>query len=132
MFRSKEPVSRGGAFESLLGKGIEIQGTLASKGSLRVDGKLQGKLYSDCDIMIGHGAVVKADIDAANVTIAGDVVGNVKCTGRLELLSSGKLRGDITVGSLVISEGAVFSGVAEMTKPMEIKGKVAPDKQREN
>ena len=43
-----------------------------------------------------------------------------------------QLRGDITVGSLVISEGAVFSGVAEMTKPMEIKGKVAPDKQREN
>jgi cytoskeletal protein CcmA (bactofilin family) len=134
MFRSKESGNRGGAFESVLGKGIEIQGTMLSKGSLRVDGKLQGKLQSECDVMIGHGAVVKAHIEAANVTIAGDVTGNVKCTGRLELLSSGRLRGDISVGSLVISEGAVFSGAAEMSKLAETQtqAKGVTDRQREH
>lgn len=132
MFKSKESATRSGTFESLLGKGIEIQGTLTSKGSLRVDGKLQGKLHSEGDVMIGHGAVVKADIEAANVTIAGEVTGNVKCTGRLELLSSGRLRGDISVGSLVISEGAVFSGAAEMTKLSEPQPKIPTDRQRES
>lgn len=130
MFRSKEPAQRPGTFESILGKGIQIEGTVQSKGSLRVDGKVQGKIDSDGDIMIGQGASLHADIDAANVTIAGDVTGNVKCSRRLEILSSGKLRGDVCVGSLVISEGALFSGASEMAPAVDTPGTPAPDRQR--
>ena len=43
-------------------------------------------------------------------------------------------QGDISVGSLVISEGAAFSGVAEMNKhkPMEAYPKGTTDKQRDD
>ncbi len=117
MLRSKKPSPRPGAFESVLAKGLQIEGTLFSKGSLRIDGKVEGKVESDGDVMVGQNGVLNAEVRAVNVTIAGDVTGNVKCTHRLELLSSGRLRGDVTVGSLVVSEGATFLGVSQMKPP---------------
>lgn len=114
MFKSKTTAHKPGAFESVFGEGLEIEGTIKSKGSLRIDGKLKGKISCDADLMIGEGAVLEADIEAVNITIAGDVTGNIRCGSRLELLSSGRLEGDTSTGSLVISEGAMFSGASNM------------------
>lgn len=131
MLRSKKPSSRTGAFESVLAKGLEIEGTLFSKGSLRIDGKVKGKVESEGDVMVGQNGLLNAAIKAVNVTIAGNVIGNVKCTHRLELLASGKLTGDVTVGSLVVSEGATFSGASQMKLPENMKEPVSPQTARE-
>ena len=68
---------------------------------------------------MGQAAVLTADLMAQNVTIAGQVSGNIKCLHRLELLPTARLKGDIVAGSLVISEGAVFSGSSQMAEPPE-------------
>lgn len=128
LFKSKDTAVKSGAFESVQGKGIEIEGTVRSKGSIRIDGKIKGKVQSGADVMIGEGAIVDADIEGNNVTIAGRVSGNVKTTGRLELLSTGRLKGDVISGSLVVSEGARFSGSSAMTEAAEPGNKV-PAKQ---
>ncbi len=123
MFRATKSSTRPGTFESVLGEGLKIEGTLYSEGSLRIDGKVDGKVRSDCEIMIGQNASIKANIKAVNITIAGEVSGDIDCEGRLEILPSGKLTGDVTVGSLVISEGALFFGTSSMSSAKDTKTK---------
>jgi cytoskeletal protein CcmA (bactofilin family) len=108
-------------FETILGKGVEIKGAVKSKGSIRIDGAAEGSISSEGGIVVGQAAVLTADLMAQNVTIAGQVSGNIKCLHRLELLPTARLKGDIVAGSLVISEGAVFSGSSQMAEPPEEK-----------
>ena len=46
--------------------------------------------------------------------ISGRVDGDITVQGKLELLSTGKIAGNITAGSLVIDEGAAFDGRCTM------------------
>ncbi len=130
MFMSRDTAQKA-TFESVLGKGIEIEGTVHSKGSIRVDGRIKGKVECGADVMIGQSSVVNADINGANVTISGSVAGNVNCTGRLEILSSGTLKGDACSGSLVISEGAKFFGSSQMADVPEQPRRIPAAKPKE-
>lgn len=114
MFAKTEAPQKPGTFESLLGKGIEIKGTVRSKGSLRIEGAAEGNVECEGDITIGETAVMNCDLTAQNVTIGGTLSGTVKCYGRLELLPTARVKGDIVVNTLVVSEGAVFSGTTQM------------------
>lgn len=114
MFSNRHATRKPGTFESVLGKSIQINGTVKSKGSLRIDGSAEGSIESDAEVMVGETAVLNCNITAQDVTIAGQVTGDIVCTGRLELLPTAKLKGDVTVGSLVISEGATFTGSSRM------------------
>ncbi|MGE5590267.1 MAG: bactofilin family protein [Bacillota bacterium] len=100
--------------ETILGRGTEFRGTLISSGVVRVDGKLEGEISHSGELVIGEHAVVVANVKAKQITVAGQIKGNVDCEGRLEIVPSGRLYGDIKVGHLVIAEGAVFQGVSVM------------------
>lgn len=117
MFAKTETPIKPGTFESLLGKGIEIKGTVRSKGSLRIEGSAEGNVECEGDVTVGETAVLNADVTAQNVTIGGTLSGTVTCSGRLELLPTARVKGDIKVGTLVVSEGAVFSGTTLMGDP---------------
>ncbi|MGI6663434.1 MAG: bactofilin family protein [Bacillota bacterium] len=114
MFAKTETPLKPGTFESLLGKGIEIKGTVRSKGSLRIEGSAEGNVECEGDVTVGETAVLNADVTAQNVTIGGTLSGTVTCSGRLELLPTARVKGDIKVGTLVVSEGAIFSGTTQM------------------
>jgi cytoskeletal protein CcmA (bactofilin family) len=73
------------------------------------------------NVIIGEAAKVEADIAARNVSVAGSVKGNIKAAGRLEILSTGQLWGDIEVESFLIDEGGFFNGSSTMrgqTEPL--------------
>lgn len=100
--------------ETVVGRDTTFKGTIAAKGSVRVDGTLEGELETAAAAVIGQTGKAVAQITAANATIAGLVQGNVVVSGRLELLPTAKLYGDIKVGTLIIGEGAVFKGACQM------------------
>lgn len=121
MFTPKDSGQRPGVFDSVLNKGTEVEGTLRTKGSIRIDGKVQGKIEASGDVMIGETASLNCEIEGNNVIIAGNVVGNVKASSKLELLPTATLKGDVYSGSMVVSEGAKFTGsiqMAENEKPI--------------
>ena len=99
--------------ETLIGKTSSLTGTLSSDGSIRIEGVFEGTITAKGDVLIGPSSRVQADINGRNVTIAGDISGNVSVIEKLELLSGASLKGDIKVKKLVIEEGAVFKGVSE-------------------
>ena len=49
---------------TLLGRGSEFEGKLSFEGTVRIDGKLAGEIFSDDVLIVGEGAEVSAEIDA--------------------------------------------------------------------
>lgn len=93
-----------------------IIGDLFTKGSLRIEGKIKGVIKAEGDLFVGVEGVLNTQIEARNVIIAGTVNGDIIANGKIELLKSGKLKGNIRAKSIKIEEGAYFAGES---KPMD-------------
>ncbi len=101
--------------DTIVGKETEFKGVLNSSGVLRIDGKVEGEIHHRGDLVVGEtGVIVATIIQARHISIAGQVKGNVEAEGKLELVTTGRLYGDIKVAGLIIGEGAVFRGNSEM------------------
>lgn len=102
-------------FETVLGAGSVMEGTLSSKGNVRLDGDFTGTLEITGNVLIGETAKINADVDARNISIAGAVRGNV--TGnKVQLLRTGRIWGDITANALTTEEGAFIDGKITMER----------------
>jgi len=96
--------------ENVLGPSAQFSGHLRAEGGIRIDGAFEGTLETEGNLIIGEKARVIADVKAYNITVAGTIEGNVIAAGRLEILSTGQVHGDISAGSLLIEEGGIFYG----------------------
>lgn len=100
--------------ETIVGATASFNGQLKSEGGIRIDGCFDGVVETAGNIIIGEGAKVNADLSARNISVGGLVRGNITASGRLEILSSGRVYGDIQVSSFLIDEGGVFRGQSLM------------------
>lgn len=105
--------------DTVIGREMEIKGMVTAKGVIRIDGKIEGHIVNQGDVVVGEGAVIIADVKARHVTVAGEIKGNITAEGKLEIINTGKVFGNIQVQSLVIGEGAVFKGKSEMSDPSD-------------
>jgi cytoskeletal protein CcmA (bactofilin family) len=110
--RSKEMPSE--KIENVIGPTANFNGHFKAEGGIRIDGLFEGTIETAGNVIVGEEARVMADITARNVSVAGVVKGNVNATGRLEILSTGQVRGDIAVPSFLIDEGGIFRGQSVM------------------
>lgn len=120
---NKNPVYDIGMIATVFGKDTDFEGELSFKKSLQINGAFNGEITSGGYLVIGEGAVVKANIKAKTIIILGTVYGNIEAITRLEIHDSGKLYGNIRTAKLKIADGVVFEGKCEMIKPYEKKGK---------
>ena len=100
---------------ALLGRGSEFEGKLTFEGTVRIDGRFTGEIYSDGTLIVGEGAEVQAEIRVAQVMVYGDVTGNVYATDGVELHAPAQLRGNITSPALHIDKGVYFDGACQMS-----------------
>ncbi len=100
---------------ALLGRGSEFEGKLTFEGTVRIDGKFSGEIFSEDTLIIGEGARVKAEIAVATVIIYGDVVGNIRSKNSVELHAPARLKGNILAPALVVEQGVIFDGNCQMT-----------------
>jgi len=100
---------------SLLGIDSSFKGELKVKGTLRVDGTVEGQLDADY-VILSETAEVKGEIKAKKIIIGGKMDGNTRAQELLEIKSKGKVWGDIFTQKLTIIEGAEFNGKVEMKK----------------
>lgn len=110
LFRSSGPRPATDKIENALGPSSSVRGELEAEGGIRIDGKFEGSVTSESNVIIGEGARVVADVSGINVTVAGYVEGHVTAAGRLEILATGRVDGDVRVGSILIEEGGIFHG----------------------
>jgi len=99
---------------TLLGRGSEFEGKLSFEGTVRIDGKLNGEIFSDDVLIIGEGAEVKAEINVGSIVIEGSVQGNINAKRSVEIHTPGKVRGNIITPSLYVEKGVLFDGNCQM------------------
>ena len=102
-----------------LGKETNFNGVLRFKESLKIDGTFEGEIESPGFLYIENGATVKANIKVGSVVVGGVVRGNIEASERLEMLTTGKVFGNIRTAKLNIADGVVFEGKCEMIKNPE-------------
>jgi cytoskeletal protein CcmA (bactofilin family) len=104
--------------ESVIGHSLIVKGEIQSSGTLRVYGVVEGSISSQGTVIVADNGVVKADITADNIVVGGTIHGNLTARKKVELLSTGKLHGDvITIAhGFVVNEGSIFEGACKMGK----------------
>lgn len=97
--------------ETVIGPNTNFRGRLVCDGSVRIDGVCEeGVIETLGNIVIGPQAKVAADLIAENVSVSGAVTGSIRASGRLEILSTGKVWGNVDVGSFLLDEDGYFRG----------------------
>ena len=107
--------------KAILGKGAEFVGKLIFDGSVRIDGDFQGEIHGQGSLVIGEGALVKANIAVKSIYIGGEVQGNIEAKEKITIHSTGKFLGDVHTPILIMEEGAFFDGKSHMSEAVEKK-----------
>lgn len=113
MFHKNEG-SREGGGETIIAPGVRVEGDFTSQGFVLIDGEVIGSVKTESDLEVGERANISADINAANVNVAGSVKGNLRVGDRLQVTSTAHIAGDISTKVLVVEQGAVINGKITM------------------
>jgi len=97
-----------------LGPRDVLQGRLDIQGDLKIAGQVEGELKASGDVTVDSGATIQASIEGQNVSVRGNVSGNVTARRRLIIGGSGRLIGDVRVGRLTVEDGATLNGNVTM------------------
>jgi cytoskeletal protein CcmA (bactofilin family) len=95
---------------SVVDEQMVIRGEISTQGTIRIDGRLEGRTHRAGTMIIGSKGVVVGDLEAREVIIGGILEGNVTVDGRIEIQSSASVRGDITASAMLFHEGATVHG----------------------
>src|SRR6478735_5423251 len=110
-----------GEITTLLGRGAAFEGKLTFEGTVRIDGRFKGEVFSDDVLVIGEGAQVEAQVDVGEVIIQGTVVGNIKAKRSIEIHAPGRVKGDLHTPSLQVDKGVIFEGRSFMEQAVQTK-----------
>lgn len=108
---------------AFVGEEVTFKGTIRYQGTVRVDGRLEGEIYTDGNLIIGQKAIITAKIHAGTITCQGQITGEVEAKHRVKLLSPAVFEGIITTPLLSMDEGVMFNGTCNMPNKMERKGR---------
>lgn len=116
--RSRASAASGGAGgRNILSSDVAIKGKLRFSNELIVDGRIDGEVCSDGDLVVGENATIVGDVKTRSVVVHGRIEGNIVVTERCELKRSASLHGDVVAGKLAIEEGATFLGSSTVGVP---------------
>jgi cytoskeletal protein CcmA (bactofilin family) len=115
--KNRETMIESSEITGFLDEGTEFVGEMKFGGTMRIDGKYEGKIKSNSSLIIGETANIKADlIEVGAISINGRIEGNIVAKDRIEIHSMGKVFGSITTPSLIVDDGAILQGQCSMEK----------------
>ena len=118
------------AIENMVGRSCTVRGDLSAEGAFRIDGTIEGSVESRAAVVVGECGMVRGGVRGTDVVVAGTVIGDVICSGHLEILAKGRIEGDISAKSVRIETGGVFRGTSSMgeePRGREAEGSAARD-----
>ncbi|HEY2164813.1 MAG TPA: polymer-forming cytoskeletal protein [Gemmatimonadaceae bacterium] len=95
---------------SVIDAHLSIQGDIATDGTVRVDGRIDGTLHRADTLIIGAGGAVIGNIEAREVVVGGELTGDLAVRGRVEIQKTATVRGDIRAAAVGLEEGGTVHG----------------------
>jgi len=115
-----QPASPVERVTSVLGQGINWQGKLTGKGGVRIEGFFEGEIAIQGLLVVGEtGKVICQTVRANKVIVAGAVHGGIQAD-KLEIRSSGRVYGNVTVSAFSTEEGAFLRGQVTMEEHVDL------------
>jgi cytoskeletal protein CcmA (bactofilin family) len=112
---SNAPAS-GAQEHATIGTTISIHGDLTGEEDLLIEGRIEGKI--ECrrhSVIVGKNGHIKGDIYGKNITVEGNVEGNLYGDEQLSVRQSGTVNGNIVAPRVALEDGANFKGSIEMS-----------------
>jgi len=126
-FGKSQPGQATGPGETtFLGKDVVFEGILTMEGDVRLDGRLEGELYTTGTLTVGEEAVVKGNVKAGILITSGKINGNVIASEKIKILKPAILIGDIRTPAISIEGGAHFHGLSDMGVKKGVEGNGSP------
>lgn len=98
-----------------IGQSVTVEGKIVSSQDIRIDGHVTGSIeVGQHELVLGPGSAVKADVNARSVLIGGTLEGDVAASDRVQVQSTGTLLGDVVAPRLIIQDGGVIRGKADI------------------
>ena len=96
---------------TVISAGSKLEGRIEAEGNLIIDGSVKGTIRCGA-LEIMEDGNVDASVEAEAVNVAGNFEGEMICRGRLTFFCTGKVKGDISYGTLSIESGGLLDGNA--------------------
>lgn len=113
--KEMEDFEKSGDLNTLIGKGSVVEGSVNVQSSMRIDGRLKGKISTTDSIVIGQQGEIEGEAKVKNAVVGGKFKGKIYATGKIVLEAKSTFHGEMKTSKLVIHEGAIFEGVCSMS-----------------
>ena len=101
---------------SIVGEATTLRGDFELNGILRIDGVFEGSVKGHSQVLVGEKGKAFLDLEADEIIIGGKVEGTIRVRGKVKMLPSGYLKGEVTAKNLIIEPGAFYCGKCKMIK----------------
>jgi cytoskeletal protein CcmA (bactofilin family) len=102
---------------STIGAGLKIRGDISGNSNLVIEGDVQGKVQmTNGRVTVAATGHVNADIEASEISIDGNVQGNLMATENVRLGATSHVQGSILTRRITIEDGASLRGKVEMIR----------------
>lgn len=104
--------------ETVIGADSTVKGEMVVRGTVRIDGSLEGDIRADW-VIVGETGRIRGNVKTRSMVVGGRVDGNIEGSEIVELKDKAQVVGEICTAKLSISEGALFEGQSSMKKRKE-------------
>ena len=102
---------------------IFIVGNIKAEEDLIINGKVKGNVeIKNHSFFLGSSGRLQGKIDGLNVRIRGQMKGEIKATGRVEITREAKFSGKIKCKSVSVEKGAYFHADVDLGRKSPEKG----------
>jgi len=98
-----------------IGESVVIVGDVSGKEDLLINGSVEGDInFRENDIVVGEKGKVSANVAAKNITVEGEVKGELRASVQVQIRPSGRVSGDIRAPRVILDDGCQFKGSVDM------------------
>jgi cytoskeletal protein CcmA (bactofilin family) len=114
---SPTPTSESASAKTVIGERIYIKGDIRGNEDLVIEGTLIGKIELENNhIIVGSKGRVQAQLNAKNVTISGQLTGNIQASGTVKITKDAGFGGEIKARSISVEDGAYLKAAIELLR----------------
>ena len=99
----------------VIAPGLFLKGELRGEDDLIIEGRVEGEITLKKHLTVESTGIIVADVKTQNITIKGEMRGNMTADDKVEIHQGARVVGNITAPRVVIAEGARFKGHIDMT-----------------
>ena len=114
-------------YATIIGADATFKGELTFESAAKFLGKVEGSITSKGKVNVSDGSRCKATVKAKEISVEGDVEGNVEAADRVELKPKGSIVGDIVAARMTMADGASIDGHCRIGVNGQAKGSTSTE-----